>query len=466
MKRTSGEESERRWKILKGRASTQNHDNDAKQSAADTDPFDCSDLVVRTSQALVDEALSVAVKQWKDLEQRKVVPVVEDVVEQDSSSRSKKRRAPGEKVTWGCHAHRLQIPEFFDYACREPNPPPDDGTGDRVVSLEDTSRQVSLEGELWKIFHAVPTVQDLEASALEGAKCRNMRALHTEMTRGIQQHSRMDCHALCRLRMSDRHGLPAYHQKDSNQKATTIRLECWRRHIRRGSSPDAGRLEMEFLGSQMLQDVHDAIVELSNDELWDDSKQRSNDDAAGVFFIEDTFYTSGSVDYSSNIITWLGDGKNPGPPLRSFLGLPLKEPLKVETMSSVRLEQLNWRLGIRYYHCHHGDVECSLFLTDIRHGPISSKTSYPIIHDVWSPSYSMTQCEACRHNVGVHCASSSNELTDGGPRALCEMCHEQLYPLGNGTESNVVKYSVWRDQVDLSVGHQEPGVSFQDRANA
>lgn len=74
----------------------------------------------------------------------------------------------------------------------------------------------------------------------------------------------------------------------------------------------------------------------------------------------------------------------------------------------------------------------------------------------------MVECEACQRRVGVLCASASNEMTDGGPRALCEPCHEQLYPSGGAESStNVVKYSVWRDQVDLSVGHQKADIPFQ-----
>ena len=418
--------------------------------------FDCSDLVLPASQALVDKAIEASIQQWKDLEKRKVHGV-DEVVEKDSTN---KRKRSGEQIRWGWHANRLRLPEYFDYATRESAPPEDDGSGDRVVSLEDTSVHLSFEQELWKIFRAVPTVEQIEAEALEGAECRHMRALNVEMTDGIQQHSRMDCHALSRLRMNDRHGLP-HMKNDTGVLATTIRMECWRRHMKRGSSPDGNRMELEFLGSQTLQDVHDVIVELSKDELWNDSEEtRGNEEAAGMFFVEDTFFTSGSVDYTSSILTWL-DGTNPGPPRRSFLGLPLKGSLKIQQMSSVRLDQLHWRLGVRYFHSLHGDVECSVFLTDIRQCRISSKMSFPIIYDVWTPPYSMVECEACRHRVGVLCASSSNNMTDGGPRALCKSCHQQLHPL-SGTElsASVLKYSVWRDQVELSVGHQDPDTLF------
>jgi len=459
MNNSSGEESERRWKILKDRASSLKSAAWKGAPKQSDDPFDCSNLVVPTSQALVDNAINTSIQQWKELEERRVV-AVDEVVGKESLS-GKKRTRPGERTNWGRHAHRLRIPEFFDYTTREPNPPSDDDTGERVVSLEDTSVHLSFEQELWKIFKQVPTVQELEANALEGAECQHMRVLHVEMTEGVREHSRMDCHALCRLRMADRHGLPC---TKNGHTATTIRLECLRRQIKRGSSPDGHRLELEFLGSQSLKDVHDVIVELSKDELWDDAKQpaNANEDVSGMFFIEDTFYTAGPVDYSAPILTWL-DGATPCPPRRAFLGLPANETLKVKPMSSVTLEQLQWRMGVRYFHSHHGDVECSVFLTDIRHGQVSPKAIYPIIHDVWSPSYSMAECEGCRNRVGVLCTASSNEMTDGGPRALCETCYKQLHPSGEAeTCAKALKFSVWREQVDLSLGHQDPRVIFQD----
>ena len=423
----------------------------------DDDPFDCSDLVVPTSQDLVNEATTSAIKQWKALEQRKVIPV-----DQPVKQPSRKRPPSGEKINWGWHAHRLRIPEFFDYATRAPRPPPDDGTGDRVVSLEDTSVHLSFEQELWNIFKSVPTVQQLEAEALEGAQCPRMRALHVEISEGIREHSRMDCHGLNRLRMADRHGLPCV---KSGEYATTIRLECLRRQVKRGSSPDGCRLELELLGTQTLQDVHDVLVELSKDDLWDDAKQteEDNQEVSGMFFIEGTFYTAGSVDYSTSILEWLDD-EDPSPPRRAYLGLRENEPLHVKPMSSFILEELHWRMGMRYVHAHHGDVECSVFLTDIRYGLMSPNMSYPIVHDIWSSSYSMIECEACRTRVGVLCASSSNERTDGGPRAVCEMCYKQLYPSGDAQSSaSILKYSVWRDQADLSLGLQEPGALFHDQ---
>ena len=74
MKRISAIESEQRWKILTARAATLTAStaHTTNNRIQEEDPFDCSDLVVPTSQTLVDESVNIAVKQWKDLDERKV----------------------------------------------------------------------------------------------------------------------------------------------------------------------------------------------------------------------------------------------------------------------------------------------------------------------------------------------------------------------------------------------------------
>ena len=456
----SGQESEQRWKILNGREYRPLLS--ASEAGELTDPFDCLDLVVPASHALVDSTLEDFVTQWKDLEERKVENAAESNGNDGGGDASRKRQRNDEPVRWGWHAERLRLPDHFDYASRQAGPPQDDGSGDRVVSLKDPSVQLSFERELWKLFRAVPTLDELEAVAMAGAECQRMRTLNVEISEGVKKHGRLDCHALSRLRMSDRHGLPPVNPNDLDH-VTTIRLECWRRQLKRGSSPDGNRLDLEFLGTQTLKDVHDAIVELSKDELWSDAEQASADtnrETSGIFFIEDTFFTTGTINYTSSIITWLDDAI-PGPPRRSYLGLPLSLPLKIQPMSSVCLEQLRWRLGVRYFHSHHGDVECSVFLTDLRQCQRTSLSSFPIIYDGWKSLHSMVECDACRHRVGVLTTSASHERTDGGPRALCQPCYQQLHPSTGAEETGEVqKYNVWRDQGELSVAHESPEALF------
>jgi hypothetical protein len=460
MNRLSGEESERRWKILNRRKFSPLPS--ASEAGVLPNPFDCSDLLVPTSLALVDSTLEGFVKRWKDLDGRKVETIAESKGSDGDGNSSRKRQRLDEPLNWGWHANRLRLPDHFDYASRQAVPPPDDDGGDRVVSLEDPSVHLSFERELWQLCRAVPSVEELEAGAMAGAKCQHMRTLNVEISEGVKKHGRLDCYALSRLRMSDRHGLPPVNPHNRDQ-VTTVRLECWRRQLKRGSSPDGNRLDLEFIGTQTLKDVHDVIVELSKDELWCEDERASADtdqERSGMFFIEDTFYTIGTVDYTSNILAWL-DGMTPSPPRRGFLGLPLQVPLKIQPMSSIRLEQLRWRLGVRYFHSHHGDVECSVFLTDVRQCQKPSLSSFPIIHDVWTPSYSLVECDACRHQVCVFTVSASHESTDGGPRALCRPCYQQLHP-SSGVEqsSSVQKYSIWRDQGELSVAHEVPETLF------
>jgi hypothetical protein len=461
MNQLSGEESKRRWKILNGRKSSP-LPSFASEADENAGTFDCSDLLMPASHALVDSTLEGFVKHWKDLDDRKVETVAESNGSDGDCDSSRKRQRPDEPLKWGWHANRLRLPDHFDYASRQAVPPQDDAGGDRVVSLEDPSVHLSFERELWKLCRAVPTLEELEAEAMAGAKCQHIRTLNVEISEGVKKHSRLDCHALSRLRMSYRHGLPPVNPNDRDH-VTTVRLECWRRQLKRGSSPDGNRLDLEFLGTQTLKDVHDVIVELTKDELWRDAVRASadpNQDVSGMFLIEDTFYTTGTVDYTSNILARL-DGMTPGPPRRGYVGLPLEVPLKIQPMGSVRVEQLRWRLGVRYFHSHHGDVECSVFLTDIRQCRRTSLSSFPIIHDIWTPSYSLVECDACRRRVGVLTVSASHESTDGGPRVLCQPCYQQLHPTsGVEQSSSVQKYSVWRDQGELSVAHEVPETLF------
>lgn len=93
MKHISGEESERRWKMLTARnQSTLNSSQTGGAKHQEADPFNCSDLVVPTSQALVDESVNKAVKQWKDLEQRKVLSANAQVVSSNQDQQKCERR--------------------------------------------------------------------------------------------------------------------------------------------------------------------------------------------------------------------------------------------------------------------------------------------------------------------------------------------------------------------------------------
>lgn len=285
----------------------------------------------------------------------------------------------------------------------------------------------------------------------------------------------------------------------------TIRFECWRRQPRRGTTPDPHRMVLEFAGSQTLLDFHRALVELAEDLLWNSSNHNhttavstdnaattdttltaatadtatdtnaplntpgssdrsvmaGHDDSSGFFFLEGVFYTTGSVDYTSPIIAWLRSGSRKEQDQRAaHLGLPrvtvsstLDVPFPVCSMADTLLEDLSLRLGIRYLYCCHGDVECSILCTDRRLVPTNKSTTttrYPIVHDIWMPSYLIPECEACRHRVAVIATSTECEQT-GGHVALCEECSRQLR-LQTLAPDSVQEYSVWRSQADLSAG--------------
>jgi len=243
-------------------------------------------------------------------------------------------------------------------------------------------------------------------------------------------------------------------------------------------------MAIEFLGSQTLEDFHNALVELSGDELWnlkptgtniDDSNSNSNVDNAGnnnssssnndnaekeqqessgYFFIEGVFYTYGSVDYVGPILEWLKSGKRKVVEKRyKYLGLENYlhdgNELLVKPMSGTRLEDVAMRLGFRYVHVHHGDVECSVFAVDRKLGRRSSY-NYPLVHDVWTISYYMPDCEGCERVPAVIATSTDCDVTDGH-RALCEACAREL-DLQKKAPDKIEKYTIWREQGDLSLG--------------
>jgi hypothetical protein len=90
------------------------------------------------------------------------------------------------------------------------------------------------------------------------------------------------------------------------------------------------------------------------------------DEESGCFFIEDNFYLVGPVDYAQPILDWIdGYGSKPNPARSAYLGISAQTPLKTyKGMKDIQLGQVPFRLGLRYYHVCHGDVETSVMLTD------------------------------------------------------------------------------------------------------
>ena len=105
--------------------------------------------------------------------------------------------------------------------------------------------------------------------------------IRNEIEESIKEYSRIDAHALSRLRKRDRHHWPRVnlHLKQKRRKGNewvglgdicgaTIRVECWRRQLKRGSGCDPNRCEVELLESQTLLDLHDVLTACSQDDLF------------------------------------------------------------------------------------------------------------------------------------------------------------------------------------------------------
>jgi hypothetical protein len=532
MKRLTSRESERQWTTLLQLGGQRQHKKQPRPFPPADDPFSCESIAPATIQDQVKEVLEEYIQQWKELDQRKVVnndegTEIEDDENDDASlqqneeeksqeslygqhkaqdhdsdndgkpySRNtindnrtatkdkyqpprKRRRRGG----WRFSDRHITLPEYFDYATKRDSPPEDDddGKGDRVISLLDPTRQFSYHQELWKLFASVPTLADLEEQNKANERIvqhtlSHTSKLHKEMVEGMQKHARLDAHALSRLRMSDRHGLPGTtnlapncHGATASPDTATIRIECWKRQPKRGSGSDPYRMVLEFLACQTLLDVHNSLEQLSEDDLWETragkgssvSSDETNGEhhqntamdnvSSGFFFIEDNFYVTGNVDYATPILEWLDSEERPAGARRAYLGISTtNNPLPVKSMSETRLDEIPFRLATRYHHTCHGDVECAIFVVDLR---LTHKATipYPILHDVWCPSYPVPQCEGCRKFPVMYSTSSTCKLTDGGPRALCESCciHLKLF---EKEPQSVQLYTTWRNQPDLSLG--------------
>lgn len=106
-------------------------------------------------------------------------------------------------------------------------------------------------------------------------------------------------------------------------------------------------------------------------------------------------------------------------------------------------------MAMRYVHVHHGNVECSFYITD-RKLAAPTRIHYPIIHDIWTNSFFTPDCEACKVRVGTVATSNLCRITLGH-RALCSFCAGQLGLLDK-TPTEIEEYSVWKGQTDLFSG--------------
>ncbi|GAX10166.1 hypothetical protein FisN_3Lh362 [Fistulifera solaris] len=416
----SSKHFEQEWQLLLQRKASYQTTQAERANTNDTtddDPFDCSNIVIPPLQVIAEQVVAEALQKWEKLEERKV-------------SRET-------NPTW--YENHVRLPDHFDYTTTQPqNPYSDDHPeGDRVVSLVDPSVHLSYERALWELFAAVPRASEMVRR--DHALSRTQHVLQ-EIRQGFRDYSRIDGHALARLRRKDRHGLPP---SDSQQQVSTVCLECWRRLPGRFGAVEPHRMVMEFLGTQTLFDVHRAIIELADDRLWNRSRPEAVD--SGFFFMEGTFYGVGRVDYISPILAWLFSEPE-SVARRTFLGLT-DVPIFARPMQAVALQDLELRLGVRYVHVCHGDVECSIYLVDRKIGP-KQPLPYPLLHDIWSPSFALAvDCEACRVRTATLVTSTSCEESLGH-RLLCQPCCRDL----RVPDACVEDYMIWKGQSDWSSG--------------
>lgn len=307
-RRHTCEESEEKWKRLFalahfGRNSKRRTGNRAgvgDEIDEKDNIFDCRSMKVPRTHALVEGVMDEYIAKWKALDDRRIIQDQDAMrarhVQEDDGGKilpptKRKYRRGGWEYT---QDQLLQLPPKFDYATTRDQPPfPGESLdpNDKVVDLLNPSRHSSYSQELWKLFASIPTVEEITAKARANARIPNTLSVHREIVEGTQRAQRMDAHALCRLRMSDRHGLPppapVLSEGEEALMIGTIRLEFWRKQPRRGrlymgticigwiclqqfcllicnhnfsphpsgSNPDPRRMVLEFLSSQTLLEV-------------------------------------------------------------------------------------------------------------------------------------------------------------------------------------------------------------------
>ena len=476
-----------RWSMLLMARDQRKPLNITNHNNKETDPFDCSDLIVSPTAEIVEQEVSKAVQRWKDLNSRLVLEEEEASCNEDTSYLRDNPLIVDGTMAGDGRRQRL-LPPNFDYKCeRMPNDKSaDTDTGDagqqqqnyyrpKVISLIDPTQTLDYESELWQVFHSMPKASDLEKKygLPENAGTGNNKdgphgCLHTlqvkkELKMLLSKHTRMDEHALGRLRVRDRHAIPmslaATHlnkrvlhpnnilAETDASIGTSIRFEVLRHsvNLKRGSGRDANRLEVELSGSHhTLLDLHRVLVECActADGMSSAKVNDSGSDVpAGVFFIENNLYTYGLAGEEAGraIIEWL-DGKPYNDPAHTGGEMEVsvapsyrRKHLCISSMnatmpmSEAYMENLPLRIGIRYVHMiiDHSSAqsgnESAVFVTDIHshastfpngqgsHDQLISLA--PIIHDTWTPLKPASFCSACNSAV-ASIVTINDKLTD------------------------------------------------------
>mmetsp|Transcript_16579 Transcript_16579/g.21571 ORF Transcript_16579/g.21571 Transcript_16579/m.21571 type:complete len:573 (-) Transcript_16579:252-1970(-) len=447
----------------------------------ENDPYDCSNLMDDFNvQKIIANEIKCGVKEWKALNERRIVRT-------ENSNDSEKARRPGRTAS-----EFVFLPHKFDFRNELSSPPTfediDNSRHDKVVDIMNPGSELYYETELWKIFKKVRHLENVEKELAckldEAEKAVYRKTSKKSASRLVKQEldkvssSRTfnitDAHSSCRIRNKNLHHFPSVgsaqiehgkrfsyvssnnslcsdndvsdveasrgDRESGNNSFTSaivncvVRIECMKRQYCRGVSHDHGRLEMDFLGHQTLLDVHNYITSQSragNKSIAD--VDSILDLKSGLFFIENVFYVAGSEDYSKQILEWLNEKDEDGfiAPRHRALGISKRDLLGcVRQMKDMQLQDISFRLGVRYVHFMHGDVQTNFFFTCIRpamNGEIIPYDSYPVTLDSWSTKRSFSSvCDACSMR-GASAVCVDDELTDGGPKLFCAMCYHFLH---------------------------------------
>lgn len=482
-------------------------------SSPTVDPFDCSSLKVMSTHDIAESTIHRYLKKWNELDDRRVKQKATPANHARGRTREGEALGQDENTSnvggWRAKEDRLTLPEGFDYNTKnsdfQKQAPIDDGhSGDRIISMKNPGKTLSYHKELWELFDSIPTYCELEDQTRQGHNVNNVLRVYKE-TRDLTGAS-ADSHMLSRLRMPDRHGIPQLpspfpcktesrtkrkQNPPRNAHSGTLMFEFWRRQPKRGASPDCNRMLIEFLDSQTLFDIHLVLARMTEDDLWTAGQKEnkngsidqqtmeeaakteftsgkekvakdevSSENMSGCFFIENIFYKTGPVDYARPITDWIDrNSSNAHTSLRRhYLGIdPSVDIKRQKKMKDTQLNQVPFRLNIRYYHSCHGDVETSVMLVDRnlivwKEGNSSdSRELFPLIHDIWTvprlPAAPI--CDACHTCQSIFETSTDCKITDGGPRSLCLQCCSDLKLLKNEKQS-VKLYRIWRGQANLS----------------
>jgi snRNA-activating protein complex (SNAPc), subunit 3 len=498
------EETTRRWRLLVGvhdlSLTLSSPSASATLDPEKPDPFDCSSLVVKSKQSLVDQTLEENLIRWQQLDDRKVKQQVR-FANNDNSVDVQTNGSSTYDVRggWLYKDDKLHLPDGFDYATVRTVPPNDDDdhnkNGDRVLCLDapltasGVPKTESYHTELWKLFASIPSFDDLVNLHHSNHLLHHTASISQHMderTRSEKvQHEGYSSEsniALSMLRLSDRHGYPppTTQQQEyslalnSVSTVTTVWLECWKCGMMppSSSSTDENRMLLEFWDGQTLLDVHKTICQMIEDNQWDLAVEKTasrsgstgadvdmvgegvdvtntttlknGKDESGCFFIENTCFKTGRTEYCESILNWMWGGKSStGNTARlGYFGISTSDGITIQDMKDVKLSQIPFQLGIRYYHCCHGNVETSIMLVDRQWTQIARK--YPIIHDIWLPSQRkvVPTCEACQTNKVFYVTGGQCQATDGGPKMICEKCCLDMKILER-EPSQVAVFSTW-----------------------